>query len=263
MLLAIDIGNTQITLGVFKMDQDRPLKGVAASWKMSTNTQATSDEYGIKIQDFFHYAGLESAAVKGLAVASVVPPLDGAFRELGEKFFKTKPLFVGPGVKTGVNILAENPAEVGADRIVNSAGAFERVGGACIVVDFGTATTFDCVNGRGDYIGGVIAPGPVMAAEALYRKTAKLPLLGVFNPPKNAIGRNTIECMKSGLFYGYLGLTQEILRRLKKEMGGRVTILATGGLATAWAPSVKLIRKVYPDLTLEGLRLIWERNNGG
>lgn len=261
MLLAIDIGNTQITLGTFRLEQGRPLKGVTASWRMATDPRATADEVGTKILDFFHYAGLESARVRGVAVASVVPPLDAVFREMTKTYFKASALFVGPGVKTGVNVLSENPAEVGADRVVNAAAAFDRVGGACIVVDFGTATTFDCVNRRGDYMGGVIAPGPLMAAQALAEKTAKLPLLGAFRVPKDPIGRTTVDSMLSGLYYGYIGLTEEILRRLKKSMGGNPAVLVTGGHATLLAPALKSVKKVVPDLTLEGIRLVWERNN--
>jgi type III pantothenate kinase len=260
MLLAIDIGNTQITLGVFSLEQSRPLRGVAASWRMSTDPRATSDEYGTKLLDFFHYAGLESSRVQGVAVASVVPALDGVFRETAKRYFNAPALFVGPGVKTGVNVLYENAAEVGADRIVNAAAAFDRVKGACIVVDFGTATTFDCVNRKGEYMGGAIAPGPLMAASALSEKTAKLPQLGAFRKPPAAIGRNTLDSMNSGLFHGYAGLTEEILRQLRKEMGGTPRVLATGGLAALLAPAVKSIKRVEPDLTLEGLRLIWERN---
>lgn len=260
MLLAIDIGNTQITLGVFRTDQGKPLKGVLSSWRMSTLPHATSDEYGTKILDLFHYAGVESSRVQGVAVASVVPALDAVFRETAKRYFNAAALFVGPGVKTGVNVLYENAAEVGADRIVNAAAAFERVKGACIVVDFGTATTFDCVNRRGEYMGGAIAPGPLMAVSALSEKTAKLPQLGAFREPRSAIGRNTVDSMCSGLFYGYVGLTEEVLRRLRREMGGEPKVIATGGLAGLLAPAIKMIKKVEPDLTLEGLRLIWERN---
>jgi type III pantothenate kinase len=260
MLLAIDIGNTQVTLGVFRTDQGKPLKGVAASWRMKTDPHATSDEYGTKVLDFFHYAGVESSRVQGVAVASVVPALDAVFRETAKKYFNVSALFVGPGVKTGVNILYENAAEVGADRIVNAAAAFDRVKGSCIVVDFGTATTFDCVNRRGEYMGGAIAPGPHMAAAALSEKTAKLPQFGSFRQPRSAIGRNTLDSMLSGLFYGYVGLTEEILRRLRREMGGSPRVIATGGLAGLLAPAIKAIKKVEPDLTLDGLRLIWERN---
>ncbi|HRY29566.1 MAG TPA: type III pantothenate kinase [Elusimicrobiota bacterium] len=227
---------------------------------MATVRTATSDEYGTKILDFLHYASIESSQIGGVALASVVPPLDGVFLDAVKKYFKTTPLVVGPGVKTGMNILYDNAAEVGADRIVNALAAFDRLGGPCIVVDFGTATTFDCVNRKGDYLGGAIAPGPLLAAASLWEKTAKLPLLGAFRKPPSALGKNTHDSMSSGLFYGYIGLTEELLRQLKKEVGGEPKIMATGGLAGLLAPYIKAIKKVDPDLTLEGLRLVWERN---
>jgi type III pantothenate kinase len=260
MLLALDVGNTQVTLGVFPFDQGRPVRSPSQVWRMATRRDSTADEYGTQILDFFHYAGLEASQVQGVALASVVPPLDAVFRDVARAYFKRPALVIGPGVKTGVNILYENPTEVGADRIVNAAAAFERVKGSCIVVDFGTATTFDCVSRKGEYLGGAIAPGPLMAAQSLAEKTAKLPWLGALRPPKNAVGRTTVDSMCSGLFYGYVGLTDELLRRLKKEMGGTPDVLATGGWAALLAPSVKAIKKVVPELTLEGLRIVWERN---
>jgi type III pantothenate kinase len=256
MLLAVDIGNTNITLGLFRPGQ----RSVGVSWRLSTRSRSTADEYGIKIMDFFHYAGCDAAEVNGIAVASVVPPLDPVFREMTAKYFRCRTFFIEPGINLGLRVLYDNPAEVGADRVVNAAAAFERVKGSCIVVDFGTATTFDCVTRRGDYMGGVIAPGPGMAAEALAQRTAKLPLLGAFEKPRRVVGKNTVESMNAGLFYGYLGLTREILLRLKKEMGGKPRVLATGGLASLLAPHLKEIQQVLPDLTLEGLRLLWERN---
>ncbi len=256
MLLAVDIGNTHITIGAFRP----PSRTVAASWRLATRRDSTEDEYGVLLPGLLRAAGLDPAGIRDVIVSSVVPPLDPVFRELARKYFKATALFVGPGMKTGVRVLYDNPAEVGADRIVNAAAAHARVKGACVVVDFGTATTFDCVSARGDYLGGVIAPGPMMAARALAEKTAKLPLLGVFRRPARVIGKNTLDSMSSGLFHGYVGLTEEILRRLKAEMGGKPAVLATGGLAGLLAPSVKDIQKVIPDLTLEGLFLLWTRN---
>ncbi|HOW28156.1 MAG TPA: type III pantothenate kinase [Elusimicrobiota bacterium] len=262
MLLAVDIGNTQIALGLFKMDQGKTVKGNVFSWRMKTDRDSTADEYGIKILDLFHYASVESAAVKGLIIASVVPPLDRPFHDMAKKYFKRDALFIEPGVKTGINILYHSPSELGADRIVNAVAAYDMVKGAAIVVDFGTATTFDCITQKGEYLGGMIAPGILMSSEALAEKTAKLPRVDV-HAPKSVIGKSTVESMRAGIFYGYIGLVEEIVRQLKKEMGGTPKVLATGGLASLMAPSTKCIKKVMPDMTLEGLRLIWDMNSNG
>lgn len=195
-----------------------------------------------------------------MAVASVVPPLDPVYRDLSEKFNKCPVFFVEAGVKTGVKVLLDNPKEVGADRVVNAAAAFARVKGPLIVADFGTATTFDCVDKNGAYLGGAIAPGPQMAAETLYQRTAKLPLLGAFRQPPRAIGKNTQDSIASGLFHGYVGLTRGLLAKLVKEMRTKPTVLATGGLASLLAPSVPEIQEVIPDLTLEGIWRIWRLN---
>jgi type III pantothenate kinase len=266
MLLTVDIGNTNVTLGVFPLEG----KALVTSWRLSTHSHFTADDYGPHIHHLFRCAGLDPSLVRGVAVASVVPPLDRVWEDMSQRYFQVRPLFVGPGaigsgaigsgVKTGVKVLYKNPGEVGADRIVNAAAAYSRLKRSCIVVDFGTATTFDCVGRRGEYLGGAIAPGPAMAAEALARNTAKLPLLGLFRKPISPIGKTTEEGLYSGLFYGYVGLTREILKRLKGEMGGSPPVLATGGLAPLLGPAVGGIRGVFPDLTLEGLRIIWEMN---
>ena len=295
MLLAIDIGNTNVTLGLFPVI-GRPGRRAAAArsalrpappaarsalrlappagrstlrpapppaavktWRLATRLAATADDYGPQIHALLKGFG-GPRALNGVAVASVVPPLDAAFRELSQTYLGHAAFFVEPGVTTGVRVLYDNPAEVGADRVVNAAAAFARVGGPCVVVDFGTATTFDCVNGRGDYQGGVIAPGPQMAAEALAQRTAKLPLLASFRKPRRAIGGNTLDSIGAGLYYGYIGLTEEILRRLRREMGGQPSVLATGGLAELLSPEIKLINRIVPDLTLEGLHRIWQIN---
>ncbi len=260
MLLAIDIGNTQIHLGVFHMKDTRISKDLHKSWRISTRKEISSDELGIKIMNLFDYADIEPLHTKGIIVASVVPPLDAILTEVCEKYFQLDPLFVGPGIKTGINILYENPKEVGADRIVNAVAAHEHVKKTCIVVDFGTATTFDCISSQGEYMGGVIAPGPEMAAQALFSRTSKLPLLDTFDAPQSALGKTTLDSLKSGFFYGYKGLIQEILSSLKKEMQGDPVILATGGLAKIWASSIKDIKQIYPNLTLEGLRTLWYIN---
>lgn len=257
MLLAIDIGNTNIVLGVFQFSQGRPKKTPAASWRLSTLPRGTADDYAAPLLTLMRNAGLDPSLVRGVCIASVVPSLDFSFQKLSEKYFGLHPLMVGPDTLTGIKILYDNPAEVGADRIVNAVAAYDRVRGSCIVVDFGTATTFDCIGRKGEYLGGAIAPGPFMAAEALTQKTAKLPQMGVFQKPRQAIGRTTINSLRSGLYHGYIGLTEGILQQLIKEMGTRPRVLATGGLAGLLSPAVPLIKEVHPDLTLEGLRLIW------
>lgn len=260
MFLAIDIGNTNIVAGLFPAAKKKGTGLPAVSWRMATDARRTADEYGALLVTLFRQSGHEPAHVRGVAVASVVPPLDQTFQDLSLQVFRIKPLFIGPEVNTGVRVLYDHPHEVGADRVVNAAAAYARLKRACIVVDFGTATTFDCVSARGEYIGGVIAPGPAMAAQALAEKTAKLPFLGTFRAPRRAIGRNTVDSIASGLFHGYVGLTQEILGRLKAEMGANTPVLATGGFAGLMRPAVKGIQQVVPHLTLEGLRLIWQRN---
>jgi type III pantothenate kinase len=227
---------------------------------LATHRHATADEVGLTLLGLVASARLPLDQLAGVVIASVVPPLDPVFQELSEKRLKRRPLFVTPDIKTGVKILYDVPAEVGADRLVNAAAAHARVRGPLIVVDFGTATTFDCVDRRGAYLGGAIAPGPQMAAEVLYQRTAKLPLVGAFHRPPHAIGKNTQDSIASGLFHGYVGLTRGLLRRLAKEMGGRPTVLATGGLAALLAPAVPEIQDVVPDLTLEGLWRIWLLN---
>ncbi|MBK8575672.1 MAG: type III pantothenate kinase [Elusimicrobia bacterium] len=259
-LLAVDIGNTNVTLGALSLEKTQTTPRLLAGWRLATHRHATGDELSVTVQSLFTSAGLGLNRLGGVAVASVVPPLDLVFRELSEKHLKQSPLFVGAGVKTGVKILYDSPAEVGADRIVNAAAAYARVRGPLIVVDFGTATTFDCVNGRGAYLGGAIAPGPQMSAEILYQRTAKLPLLGAFCQPPHAIGKNTQDSIASGLFHGYVGLTRGLIAQLAKEMGGKPSILATGGLSPLLAPSLPEINDVVPDLTLEGLWRIWWLN---
>jgi type III pantothenate kinase len=259
-MLAVDVGNTHITLGAFPERSRREPPAAVGTWRLSTHRHATADEYGLNVRGLLGPAGLRLEGLAGVAVASVVPPLDPVFRELSQKHLGLAAFFVEPGVPAGVRVLCDNPAEVGADRVVNAAAAFARARRACIVADFGTATTFDCVNARGDYLGGAIAPGPQMAAEVLYQRTAKLPLLGAFHRPPRAIGKNTLDSIASGLFHGYVGLTRGLLQGLKREMGGNPTILATGGLAGLLSPSVPEIKEVVPDLTLEGLWRIWVKN---
>jgi type III pantothenate kinase len=254
MLLAIDVGNTNIVIGVFEGEQ------VSHRFRVQTRPGRTADEMGVLLRELFRHSGLGSAP-SGAIIGCVVPEQLTVMVETCRSSFDCDPLVVGPGIKTGVPILADNPREVGADRIVNSVAAFHRVGGPCVVVDFGTATTFDCVSAKGEYLGGVIAPGYQISAEALYRNASKLPRVRASRPPR-VIGKNTVHSMQSGLYYGYVSLVDGMVDRILEELPAepRVTCLATGGLAGAISESSDCIDEVVPDLTLEGLRLLFERN---
>ena len=264
MLLVLDVGNTNTVLGVFELTRDAQGAGnygsLIAHWRVSTTKSQTVDEYGVLFRNLFAMNGLEVSSVQGTVISSVVPPLDSTLREVCERYFQIKPLFIEPGVKTGMPVHYDNPAEVGADRIVNSVAAFEKYGGPCIIVDFGTATTFDAVSAKGEYLGGVITPGIGISADALFERTARLPRVDI-RKPSRVLATNTVNSLQSGLYYGYLGLIDGILERLIAELGGDVKVVATGGLASLMSGGSKYIREVDELLTLEGLRIIYERHH--
>jgi len=257
LLLAVDVGNTNIVMGIFDMAQGdgTPL---VHSWRLATSRERTVDEYGLSSLALLRHENIDVARIQHVVISSVVPPLHPVLDAWVRVYFKAEPLWIEPGIKTGLKVLLDNPAELGADRIVNAVAGLELYGAPLIAVDFGTATTFDVVNDKREYLGGIICPGLKISAEALFQRASRLPRVEIAEPER-LVGKSTVQAMQSGLFYGYIGQVDGILERLLAEYPGS-RVVATGGLAKVIAPSSRFIADVAPDLTLDGLRLLWLKN---
>lgn len=262
MLLVLNVNNTNTVIALYSLTAEGLTDGLRATWRISTRQSQTADEYGILVRSLLASEGVESGAIQGIVIASVVPPVDWILRQFCERYFRQKPLFIEPGVKTGLPIMTDNPGEVGADRVANCVGAFHLYGGPTIVVDLGTATNFDVVSQKGEFLGGAIAPGLTISAEALFSRAARLPRVEIRRPAK-IIGTNTVDNLQIGLFWGHVGLVDSILERMIAELGNETKCVATGGLAQLIARESKYITEVNERLTLEGLRLIYDRNHAG
>ena len=252
LLLALDVGNTHVTAGVLSGAE------ILTRWRLGTDRSKTEDEYGLFLYQLFTIAALDPEDVEGVVIASVVPPLTCILEKLSRRYFDCEPVMIHPGMDGGITVLYDNPLEVGADRVVNAAAAYYLYGGPCVVVDFGTATTFDVVSAQGEYLGGAISPGILTATEALFRKAAKLPRIDLVDPGR-AIGKNTVASMQAGIVYGFAGQVDALVRRIRAELKAEALAVATGGLAPLVAVQSETIDKVDLDLTLTGLRLIYER----
>ncbi|MBU0730722.1 MAG: type III pantothenate kinase [Proteobacteria bacterium] len=255
MLLAIDVGNTHMVIGVF--DQDR----ILCQWRVKTDRDSTADELASLFHDLFTLKKMHFTDITDVIIASVVPPMQSAWAKFTEKYLSLRPLLVSNTMKTGMKILIDSPKELGADRIVNAVAAYEKYHAALVVVDFGTAITFDCISAKGEYLGGAIAPGIAISLDALDMRTAKLPRVDISSPPQNAIGKNTVEAIKSGILFGYGSMVDGLISKISKELQPDIPkVIATGGMAELIAPYAKTIESVEPHLTLEGLYLLYERN---
>jgi type III pantothenate kinase len=257
MLLALDVGNTNTKLGLYRLDARQP--PLAAHGRLTTHRDRTVDDYGVLLLNLFQMNGMATSQVTNIIIASVVPPVESTLRRVCENYFHVQPLFVEPGIRTGMPVLVDNPAELGADRLADSIAAFERYGGPCIVVNFGTATKFEVISARGEYLGGAIAPGLGISADALFSSAALLTRVDIKRPAK-AIGANTVEYLQSGLYFGYIGLVDGILARIVAELGRQPRVIATGGLARMIAEESRYIAGIDDMLTLDGLRILFERN---